>query len=102
MLELRGGSSEAPEMNTVDQDVLKDHQYFEIPVDKRSTIDCLHQDNFNKKGGKGWRKEVYGTKDQKVLVDDDIKHKIDNEILCRLMKQQSAPEVDLTVLMETP
>ena len=29
-------------------------------------------------------------------MDDDNKHEIDtNEILCRLMKQQSAPEVDI-------
>ena len=56
----------------------------------------MHQDNFNKKGGNGWGKEVHGTKDQNVLVDDDNKHEIDtNEILCRLMKQQSAPEVDI-------
>ena len=56
----------------------------------------MHQNNFNKKGGNGWRKEVHGTKDQNVLVDDDNNHEIDtNEILCRLMKQQSAPEVDI-------
>ena len=31
-----------------------------------------------------------------MLVDDDNKHEIDtNEILCRLMKQQSALEVDI-------
>ena len=85
-----------PEMNTFGQDVLKHHQYFQIPVDKRNTIDCTHQDNFNKKGGNGVRKEVHGTKDQNVLVDDDNKHEIDtNEILCRLMKQQSALEVDI-------
>ena len=31
-----------------------------------------------------------------MLVDDDNKNEIDtNEILCRLMKQQSAPEVDI-------
>ena len=83
-------------MNTFDQDVLKHNQYFQVPVDKRNTIDCMHQDNFNKKGGNGWRKEVHGTKDQNLLVDDDNKHEIDtNEILCRLMKQQSAPEVDI-------
>ena len=47
----------------------------------------MHQDNFNKKGGNGWGKEVHGTKDQNVLVDDDNKHEIDtNEILCRLMQ----------------
>ena len=75
------------EMNTSDQDVLKHHQYFQILVDKRNTIDCMHQDNFNKKGGNGWRKEVHGTKDQKVLADDDNKHEIDtNEILCKLMQ----------------
>ena len=46
----------------------------------------MHQDNFNKKGGNGRGKEVHGTKDQNVLVDDDNKHEIDtNEILCRLM-----------------
>ena len=45
-----------PEMNSFYQDVLKHHQYFQIPVDKRNTIDCMHQDNFNKKGGNGWRK----------------------------------------------
>ena len=39
-----------PEMNTFDQDVLK-HQYFQIPVDKKNTIDCMHKDNLNKKGG---------------------------------------------------
>ena len=90
-----GKSAIKLEMNTFDQDVLKHHQYFQIPVDKRNTIDCMHQDNFNKKGGNGWRKEVHGTKDQNVLVDDDNKHEIDtNEILCRLMKQQSAPKVD--------
>ena len=56
----------------------------------------MHQDNFNKKRSNGWRKEVHGTKDQNVLVDDDNKHEIDtNEILCRLMKQQSAPKVDI-------
>ena len=76
-----------PEINTFGQDVLKHHQYFQIPVDKRNTIDCMHQDNFNKKGGNGWRKEVHGTKDQKVLADDDNKHEIDtNEILCKLMQ----------------
>ena len=32
-----------PEMNTFDQDVLKHHQYFQIPVDKRNTIDCMHK-----------------------------------------------------------
>ena len=85
-----------PEMNTFGQDVLKHHQYFQIPVNKRNTIDCMHQDNFNKKRGNGWRKEVHGTKDQNVIVDDDNKHEIDtNEILCRLMKQQSVPEVDI-------
>ena len=84
-----------PEMNSFYQDVLKHHQYFQIPVDKRNTIDCMHQNNFNKREGNGWRKEVHGTKDQNVLVDDDNKHEIDtNEVLCRLMKQQSAPEVD--------
>ena len=76
-----------PEIDTFGQDVLKHHQYFQIPVDKRNTIDCMHQDNFNKKGGNGWRKEVHGTKDQKVLADDDNKHEIDtNEILCKLMQ----------------
>ena len=56
----------------------------------------MHQDNFNEKGGNGWRKEVHGKKDQNVLVDDDNKHVIDtNEILSKLMKQQSAPEVDI-------
>ena len=44
-----------------------DHQYFQIPGDKRNTVDCMHQDNFNKKGGNGWRKEVHGTKDQNVI-----------------------------------
>ena len=45
----------------------------------------MHQNNFNKKGGSGWRKEVHGTKDQNV--DDENNHEIDtNEILCRLMK----------------
>ena len=84
-----------PEIDTFGQDVLKHHQYFQIPVDKRNTIDCMHQNNFNKREGNGWRKEVHGTKDQNVLVDDDNKHEIDtNEVLCRLMKQQSAPEVD--------
>ena len=49
----------------------------------------MHQDDFNKKGGNCWRKEVNGTKDPNVLVDDDKKHEIKtNEILCRLMKQQ--------------
>ena len=68
-----------PEMNTFDQDVLKHLQYFQIPCDKRNTIYCM---------GNGWRKEVHGTKDQNVLVDDDNKNEIDtNEILCRLMKQ---------------
>ena len=90
-------------MNTFDQDVLKHNQYFQVPVDKRNTIDCMHQDNFNKKGGNGWRKEVHGTKDQNVLVDDDNKHEIDtNEILCRLMKQQSAPEVDIDSFYGNP
>ena len=85
-----------PEMNTFDQDVLKHHHYFQIPVDKGNTIDCMYQDNFNKKGGNGWRKEVHGTKNQNMLVDDGNKHEIDtNEILCRLMKQQSALEVDI-------
>ena len=56
----------------------------------------MHQDTFNKKGGNGWRKEVHGTKNQRVLLDDDNKHSNDNnEILRRLMKQQSAPEVDI-------
>ena len=83
------------EMNTFDQDALKHHQHFQIPVDKKTTIDCMHQDNFNKKGSTAWRKEVHQTKDQNVLADDDNKHEIDTtEILCRLMKQQSAPEVD--------
>ena len=67
----------------------KHHQYFQIPVDKRNTRDCMHQGNFNKRGDNGWRKEVHGTKDQNVLADDDNKHEIDNnEILCGLMKQQ--------------
>ena len=48
-----------PEMNTFGQDVLKHHQYFQIPADKRNTIDCMHQDSFNKKGGNGRRKEVH-------------------------------------------
>ena len=31
-----------------------------------------------------------------MLVYDDNKHEVDtNQILCRLMKQQSAPEVDI-------
>ena len=85
-----------PEMNSFGQDVLKHYHYFQIPIDKRNTIDCMHQDNFNKNGGNGWRKEVHGTKDQNVLVNDNNKHEIDtNEILCRLMKEQSAPEVDI-------
>ena len=58
------------EMNTFDQDVLKHHQYFQIPVDKRNTRDCMHQGNFNKRRYNGWRKEVHGTKDQNVLADD--------------------------------
>ena len=37
-------------MNTFDQDALKHHQYFQIHVDKRKTIECMHQDTFNKKG----------------------------------------------------
>ena len=48
------------EMNTFDQDVLKHHQYFQIPVDKRNTIDCMHQDNSSKKimaGGKKFIKQ---------------------------------------------
>ena len=55
----------------------------------------MHQNNFIKKGGNGWRKEVQETKDQNVLIDHDNKHEIDTEILCRLMKHQSAPEVDI-------
>ena len=48
------------------------------------------------KGGNGWMKEVHGTKNQCVLVDYGNKHEIDtNEILYRLKKQQSAPEVDI-------
>ena len=39
-----------PEMNTFDQDVLKHLQYFLIPCDKRNTIYCMQQNNFNKKG----------------------------------------------------
>ena len=39
-----------PEMNTFDQDVLKHLQYFQIPCDKRNTIYCMQQNNFNKKG----------------------------------------------------
>ena len=67
-----------------------------LPVDERNTIDCIDQDNFNKKRGNGWRKEVHGTKDKNVLVDDENKHEIDtNEILCRLVKQQSALEADI-------
>ena len=67
-----------------------------LPVDERNTIDCIDQDNFNKKGGNGWRKEVHGTKDKNVLVDDENKHEIDtNEILCRLVKQQAALEADI-------
>ena len=78
-----GKSAMKPEMNTFDQDVLKYHQYFQISVDERSTIDCMHQDNFNKKGGNSWRKEVHGTKDQNVIVDDKNKHESDiNEIMC--------------------
>ena len=85
-----------PEMNTFDQDLLKHHQYFQIPVDKRNTIHCMHQSNFNKNRGSGWKNEVHGTKDQKVLVDYGNKHDIDtNEIICILIKQQSAPEVDI-------
>ena len=38
-----------PEMNTFDQDVLKHLQYFQIPCDKRNTIYCMQQNNFNKK-----------------------------------------------------
>ena len=34
----------------------------------------MHQDDFKKKGGNCWRKEVNGTKDPNVLVDDDKKH----------------------------
>ena len=37
------------EMNTIDQDVMQHHQYFQIPIDKRNIIDCMHQDNFSKK-----------------------------------------------------
>ena len=89
-------SAVKPEVDTFDQDVLKHHQCFQIPVDKRNTIDSMHQDNFNKKGGNGWRKEIHRTKDQNVLVDDDNKHEIDtNEILFRLMRQQSASEIDI-------
>ena len=56
----------------------------------------MHQYNINKKGGNRWRKEVHGTNDQNVSVDDNNKHEIDtNEILCRLMRQQSAPEIDI-------
>ena len=56
----------------------------------------MHQGNFTKRGDNGWRKEVHGTKDQNVLADDDNKHEIDNnEILCRLMKQQLTLEVDI-------
>ena len=85
-----------PEMNTFDQDVMKHHQHFQIPIDKRHIIDFMCQDNFNKKRGNGWSKEVHGTKDQNMLVDDDNKDEIDaNEILCRQMRQQSAPEVDI-------
>ena len=85
-----------PEMNTFDQDVMKHHQHFQIPIDKRHIIDFMYQDNFNKKRGNGWSKEVHGTKDQNMLVDDDNKDEIDaSEILCRLVRQQSAPEVDI-------
>ena len=65
-----------PEMNTFDQAVLK-HQYFQIPLDKKNTIDCMHKDNLNKKGGNDRRKEVHGTKGQDMLVGDDNKHEID-------------------------
>ena len=51
-------------MNTFDQDVLKHNQYFQVPVDKRNTIDCMYQDKFNKKGRNDWRKEVHGTKNR--------------------------------------
>ena len=89
-------SAVKPEVDIFDQDVLKHHQCFQIPVDKRNTIDSMHQDNFNKKGGNGWRKEIHRTKDQNVLVDGDNKHEIDtNEILFRLMRQQSASEIDI-------
>ena len=57
-----------PEINTFDQDVLKHHQYFQIPVDKKNTIDCMNQDNFNKKGGSGWRKEVHGTTNMRLIL----------------------------------
>ena len=63
----------------------------------------MNQGNFNKRGDNGWRKEVHGTKDQNVLVDDDNKHEIDNnEILCRLMKQQLTLEVDIDCLDGNP
>ena len=46
-----------PEINTFGQDLLKHHQYFQIPVDKRNVIDCMHQDNFNRKGDNGGGKK---------------------------------------------
>ena len=49
----------------------------QIPLDKKNTIDCMHKDNLNKKGGNDRRKEVHGTKGQDMLVGDDNKHEID-------------------------
>ena len=53
----------------------------------------MHQDNFSKKAVYGCRQEVRVTKDQKLLIDENNKHEIGTSEI--LMKQQSAPEVDI-------
>ena len=69
-------------MDTFDRDLLKNYQHFQIPVDKGSTVEYMHQDNLNEIGFNVCRRNIHVAKGQKVLIGEDKKHEIDtNEIL---------------------
>ena len=68
-------------MDTFDRDLLKNYQHFQIPVDKGSTVEYMHQDNLNEIGFNVCRRNIHVAKGQKVLIGEDKKHEIDtNEI----------------------
>ena len=68
-------------MDTFDRDLLKNYQHFQIPIDKGSTVEYMHQDNLNEIGFNVCRRNIHVAKGQKVLIGEDKKHEIDtNEI----------------------
>ena len=64
------------EIKTFDQDVMKIISLFKFRLTKRSISNSMHQDSLNKMGSDSWKKEFHGTRDQKMLINDDTNTKL--------------------------